>query len=108
MELTVIDCEQPPPPPNGESTQLVSLSAELSLLEDALTAAANIAELLAMKSLPSDEAAAQAPIAINGVLAASSLLGGRNPTVATMSACTSSDRRSASSRRERGSRRNAP
>lgn len=67
-ELTVIDCEQPPPPPNGESTKLVSFSAELSLLEDALTAAANIAELLAMKSLPSDEAAAQAPIAINGVL----------------------------------------
>lgn len=48
-ELTVIDCAQPPPP-NGEGTQLVSLSAELSLLEDALTAAA------------------QAPIAINGVL----------------------------------------
>lgn len=66
-ELTVIDCAQPPPP-NGEGTQLVSLSAEMSLLEDALTAAANIAELLAMKSLPSDEAAAQAPIAINGVL----------------------------------------
>ncbi|HEY0093778.1 MAG TPA: hypothetical protein VGB96_05615, partial [Archangium sp.] len=67
-ELTVIDCAQPPPPPNGEGTQLVSLSAELSMLEDALTAAANIAELLAMKSLPSDEAAAQAPIAIGAVL----------------------------------------
>jgi hypothetical protein len=66
-ELTVIDCAAQPPPPNGEGT-LVSLSAELSMLEDALSAAANIAELLAMKSLPSDEAAAQAPIAINGVL----------------------------------------
>jgi len=66
-ELTVIDCAQPPPP-DGEGAQLVSLSAEISMLEDALTAAANIAELLAMKSLPSDEAAAQAPIAINGVL----------------------------------------
>ncbi|HZH77882.1 MAG TPA: hypothetical protein VEY88_17780 [Archangium sp.] len=64
-ELAVV-CTQPPPP-NGEGT-LVSLSAELSMLEDALTAAANIAELLAMKSLPSDEAAAQAPVAINGVL----------------------------------------
>lgn len=66
-ELTVIDCAQPPPP-HGEGTQLVSLSAELSLLEDALTAAANISELLAMKSLPSDETADLAPIAINGVL----------------------------------------
>ncbi|MFE8597312.1 hypothetical protein [Archangium violaceum] len=67
-ELTVIDCAQPPPPPNGEGTQLVSLSAELSMLEDALTAAANIAEFLAMKSLPSDEAATQAPVAISAVL----------------------------------------
>lgn len=66
-ELTIVDCAQPPPP-NGEGTQLVSISAEISMLEDALTAAANIAELLAMKSLPSDEAAAQAPVAINGVL----------------------------------------
>lgn len=66
-ELTVIDCEQPPPP-NGEGTQLLSLSGELSLLEDALSAAASIAELLATKSLPSDEAAAHAPIEINGVL----------------------------------------
>jgi hypothetical protein len=65
-ELTIVDCAQPPPP-NGEGMQ-VSLSAEISLLEDALSAAANITELLAMKSLPSDEAAAQAPIAINGVL----------------------------------------
>jgi hypothetical protein len=46
----------------------VSLSAEISMLEDALTAAANIAELLAMKSLPSDEAATQAPVAISAVL----------------------------------------
>jgi len=66
-ELTVIDCAQPPPP-NGEGTQLLSLSAEISMLEDALTAAANIAELLAMKSLPSDEAAAHAPIEINCVV----------------------------------------
>jgi hypothetical protein len=65
-ELTIVDCAQPPPP-NGEGMQ-VSLSAEISMLEDALSAAANITELLAMKSLPSDEAAAQAPIAINGVL----------------------------------------
>jgi hypothetical protein len=64
-ELAVI-CTQPPPP-NGEGT-LLSLSAEISMLEDALTAAANLAELLAMKSLPSDEAAAQAPIAIGAVL----------------------------------------
>lgn len=48
-ELTVIDCAQPPPP-TGEGTQLVSLPAELSMLEDALTAAA------------------QAPIAIDSVL----------------------------------------
>jgi hypothetical protein len=67
-ELTVIPCGRPPPPPNGEGAQLVSLSAELSMIEDALTSAASIAELLAMKSLPSDEAAAQAPVAINGVL----------------------------------------
>jgi hypothetical protein len=64
-ELAVV-CTQPPPP-SGEG-MLVSLSAELSMLEDALTAATNIAELLAMKSLPSDEAAAQAPIAIGAVL----------------------------------------
>jgi hypothetical protein len=67
-ELTVIPCGQPPPPNGDDGTQLVSLSAELSMLEDALTAAANIAELLAMKSLPSDEAAAHAPIEINCVL----------------------------------------
>ncbi|QRK12292.1 hypothetical protein JQX13_21060 [Archangium violaceum] len=66
-ELTVIDCAQPPPP-NGEGTQLLSLSGELSLIEEALTGAANLAELLAMKSLGSEETAAQTPLALNSLL----------------------------------------
>ncbi len=67
MELTVIACAQPPPP-NGESTQLVSLSAEMSMIEDALSAAATLAQLLGTKSLSSDEMAALAPIYIDSVL----------------------------------------
>ncbi len=66
-ELTVIDCAQPPPP-NGEGSQLLSLSGELSLIEEALTGAANLAELLAMKSLGSEETAAQTPLALNAFL----------------------------------------
>jgi hypothetical protein len=66
-ELTVIDCTQPPPP-NGEGTQLVSLSGELSLIEEALTGAANLTELLAMKPLGSEETAAQTPLALNAFL----------------------------------------
>jgi hypothetical protein len=65
--LTVIDCDQPPPP-NGEAPQMISLSAELGLLEDALSAASAIMNLLATKALPNDEAVAQAPISTNALL----------------------------------------
>src|SRR5688572_14258046 len=65
-ELAVVCTQQPPP--SDEGVQMISISAELGLIEDALSAAATIAELLAMKSLPSDEAAAHASIEINGVL----------------------------------------
>ncbi len=46
----------------------MSLSSELSMIEDALSAAASLAQLLGTKSLSSDEMAAQAPISIDAVL----------------------------------------
>jgi hypothetical protein len=51
-----------------EAEHLVSLSAELSHLGNAVTAAALLTESLALDSLPSEEAKAQVPSAVTAVL----------------------------------------
>ncbi|WNG33291.1 hypothetical protein F0U61_06420 [Archangium violaceum] len=66
-ELTIVDCAQPPPT-DGEGTECLSIASELSLIEDALSGAASLAELLATKSLGSEETAAQTPLALNSLL----------------------------------------
>ena len=51
-----------------EAEQLVSLSAELGHLSDAVNAAGLLTEALALETLPSEEAKAKAPSALSAVL----------------------------------------